>query len=259
MKPRRAIFTTAPKGGVGKTYLAKLLYDLLPQYGRRVCAWDLDSATGTFAIYDDGIRTFDLNGTCSSSSWLDDCHREDVDDVLVDVPGGRIDDLLRTFGEDNVAALVDAVAEAGREFVVINPIGVMIAETVTAQVTIRAFAGTKARTIVVKNGRFGAADDFVIYDGVQEDNGGRRYGTTGQLAESVGAETLYLPSLAPRLLAQFDADQMRFIDAAGAAGVSRLGRLGAARVKMYLASVAEAFRGSSLDLAGAIPQRRPAS
>ncbi len=157
MKPRRAIFTTAPKGGVGKTYLAKLLYDLLPQHGRRISAWDLDAATGTFAIYDDGIRTFDLNGATSTSSWLDDCHRADIDDVLVDVPGGRIDDLLRTFGDDSVSALVAAVAEGGREFVVINPIGVMIAETVTAQVTLNAFAGTGARVVIVKNGRFGGA------------------------------------------------------------------------------------------------------
>lgn len=259
MNLRRAIFTTAPKGGVGKTYLAKLLYDLLPQHGRTVSAWDLDAATGTFAIYDGAIKTFDLNDARSAASWLDDCHRDDIDDVLVDVPGGRIDDLLRTFGDNNVAALVDAVADAGREFVVINPIGVMIAETVTAQVTLNAFSGTNARMVVVKNGRFGAVADFIIYDGVQDDAGGRRYGTTGQLANSAGAETLYLPSLAPRLLAQLDAEQLKFIDAAGPGGVSRLGRLGAARVKMYLASVAEAFRGSSLDLGGVILQRRPAS
>jgi hypothetical protein len=258
MKSRRAIFTTAPKGGVGKTYIAKLLYDLLPVSHRTVSAWDLDAATGTFAIYDDAIKTFDLNGGHSSSSWLDDCYREEVDDVLVDVPGGRIDDLLRTFGDDNVGALVSAVMDAGREFVVINPIGVMIAETVTAQVTLNAFAGTSARVVIVKNGRFGAADDFVIYDGI-DDGGRRRYGATGALAERVGAETVFLPCLAPRLLAQLDAEQLRFVSASGGAGVERLGRLGAARAKMYLASAAEAFRGSSLDLAGAIPHRKAAS
>lgn len=259
MKARRAIFTTAPKGGVGKTYLAKLLYDLLPQHGRIVSAWDLDAATGTFAIYDDAIKTFDLHGACSSSSWLDDCHRADVDDVLVDVPGGRIDDLLRTFGDDSVDALVRAVADAQRDFVVINPIGVMIAETVTAQVTLNAFAGTRARVVVVKNGRFGLADDFVIYDGVTDDGGRRRYGSTGELAARIGAETLYLPCLGPRLLAQLDAEQIRFSDAAGAAGITRFGRLGAARVAMYLASVENAFHGTSLDLTGSIPLAKVAS
>jgi hypothetical protein len=258
MKSRRAIFTTAPKGGVGKTYLAKLLYDLLPMNHRAVSAWDLDAATGTFAIYDEAIKTFDLNSGHSSSSWLDDCYREEVDDVLVDVPGGRIDDLLRTFGDDNVGALVSAVTDAGREFVVINPIGVMIAETVTAQVTLNAFEGTSARIVIVKNGRFGSADDFVIYDGI-DDSGRRRYGATGALAERVGAETIFLPCLAPRLLAQLDAEQLRFVSASGSSGVERLGRLGAARAKMYLTSAAEAFRGSSLDLAGAIPLRKAAS
>lgn len=258
MTARRAIVTTAPKGGSGKTFTAKTLNDLLPQHRRTVAAWDLDAATGTFAVYSDTIKTFDLNAKNSGPSWLDDCYRADVDDVLIDVPGGRIDDLLRTFGDDTVAALVQAVIDSGRELVIANPIGIMIAETVTAQVTLQAFAGTGARVVVVKNGRFGDPDDFVIYDGIERD-GQRRYGATRELAQRIGAETIFLPCLAPRLLAQIDAEQLRLIDAAGEAGIERLGRLGAARVKMYLAAVTEAFRGSSLDLDGAIPARKAAS
>jgi cellulose biosynthesis protein BcsQ len=98
----------APKGGVGKTFIAKLLYDLLPVHGRSITAWDLDAATGTFAIYDDAIKTFDLNSSRETYSWLDDAYRADVDDVLIDVPGGRIDDLLRTFGDNGTDALVSA-------------------------------------------------------------------------------------------------------------------------------------------------------
>jgi hypothetical protein len=250
---------TAPKGGAGKTHIAKMLFDLLPQHGRSVAAWDLDAATGTFAVYDETIKTFDLNAKRAQSSWLDDCYGTDFDDVLIDVPGGRIDDLLRTFGENNnnITALVEAVRESNREFVVVNPIGVMIAETVTAQVTLHAFAGTKARIVIAKNGRFGDFDDFVVYDGIDED-GAQRYGATRELAEKVGAETIFVPSLAPRLLAQIDAERMRLADAASTPGINRLGRLGAARVKMYLASVAEAWRGTSLDLTGAIPQRNAA-
>jgi len=255
---RRVIVMTAPKGGSGKTHLAKLTYDLLPQHGRTVAAWDLDAATGTFAVYDEAIRTFDLNDKHSGPSWLDDCYRADIDDVLIDVPGGRIDDLLRTFGDDTVDALVKTVTDSGREFVVVNPIGVMIAETVTAQVTLNAFAGTGARVVIVKNGRFGDIDDFVIYDGI-EYGGTRRYGATRDLAEHVGAETIFLPCLAPRLLAQVDAEQIRLIAAAGDVGVERLGRLGATRMKMYLAAMSEACRGSSLDLDGAVPNHLVAS
>ncbi len=128
----------------------------------------------------------------------------------------------------------------------------MIAETVTAQVTLGAFAGTAARIVILKNGRFGNAEDFVIFDGV--DYGGeRRYGATGDLAASVGAETLFLPCLAPRLLAQIDAERLRLGVAAGPAGAERLGRLGAARIQMYLASVEEEFRGTSLAIDAAIP------
>ena len=254
MSARRVIATVAPKGGVGKTFISKLLHDLLPEHGRRVASWDLDAATGTFAVYDDSIKTFDLNASNKIHSWLDDCYRSDIDDVIIDVPGGRIDDLLSTFGDSGTAALSTAVKASGRELVIVNPIGVMVAETVTAQVVLNAFAGTTARIVIVKNGRFGSADDFIIYDGVEE-NGIRRYGSTGELAAIVGAETLFVPSMPPRLLAQADAERLRFAMAAGQDGAARLGRLGAARVQMYLASVADAFRGSSLDLDGNIPQR----
>lgn len=254
MSERRVIATVAPKGGIGKTFIAKLLYDLLQERGRNVAAWDLDAATGTFAVYDDAIKTFDLNGSRGTYSWLDDCYRDEIDDIIIDVPGGRIDDLLRTFGDHSVDALVSAVRSSGREFIILNPIGVMIAETVTAQVVINAFAGTDARVVIVKNGRFGNAEDFVIYDGVDY-AGERRYGATSDLAASIGAETFFLPCLAPRLLAQVDAERLRLSEAAGSAGVERLGRLCAARVQMYLSSVESAFHGTSLAIDGCVPKR----
>lgn len=253
MSARRVVATVAPKGGVGKTFISKLLHDLLPTHGRRVASWDLDAATGTFAVYDDAIKTFDLNVLNSEHSWLDDCYDSHINDVLIDVPGGHIDDLLSTFGNNGTKALVAAVKASGRELVVVNPIGAMVAETVTAQVVLNAFSGTAARIVIVKNGRFGNADDFVIYDGIEE-NGVRRYGATSDLAASVGAETVFLPSMPPRLLAQADAERLRLIQAASADGVGRMGRLGVARVQMYLASVAEAFRDSSLDLDGNLPE-----
>lgn len=253
MNARRVLATVAPKGGVGKTFISKLLHDLLPTHERRVTSWDLDAATGTFSVYDDAIKTFDLSANSSSHSWFDDCYCDDIDDVIIDVPGGRVDDLLSTFGNNGTEALAVAVKASGRELVVVNPIGAMVAETVTAQVVLNAFAGTAARVVIVKNGRFGNADDFIIYDGISE-NGSRRYGATSDLARSVGAETLFLPAMPPRLLAQADAERLRLVQAADADGIDRMGRLGAARVKMYLASVVEAFRGTSLDLDGKLPE-----
>ncbi len=257
MKARRLIATAAPKGGVGKTTVQKLLFDLLPEHGRRVVAWDLDFATGTFADYDDGIKTFDARGKRSSRSWIDDCYRDDVDDVLLDVPGGRIDDLVDTFADGNAEALVTAVTESDRRFVLVNPIGVMVAEVLTAQMTLNLFGDTEARLVVLKNGRFGDKEDFIIYDGL-EHNGQMRYGATRQLAEHCGAETIFMPALAPKLMAQVDAERLRLIDAAGPAGIATLGRLNAMRVRLYLSSIVEAWRGSSLDLGGEIPQRRAA-
>ncbi len=254
MNARRAIATVAPKGGVGKTFIAKLLHDLLPTRGRRVAAWDLDPATGTFAVYANDIKTFDMNASQSTYSWFDDCYRDEVDDVLIDVPGGRIDDLLRTFGDNSVAALVEAVSSTGRELVIVNPIGMMIAETVTAQVTLNAFAGTAARVVIVKNGHFGSPHDFVIYDGITI-GGQRRYGATGDLAASVGAETIFLNAFSQSLLAQVDAERLRFVDAAGPAGAMHLGHLGANRMRVHLAVATTDLKGSSLDIDGAVPDR----
>ncbi len=254
MTARRAIATVAPKGGVGKTFIAKLLHDLLPTHGRRTASWDLDAATGTFAVYDKAIKTFDHNVRSLTYSWYDDCHRDDIDDVIIDVPGGRIDDLLQTFGDNSTEALVAAIAATGRELVIVNPIGVMIAETVTAQVVLNAFAGTSARIVIVKNGRFGTPDDFIIYDGI-EVGGERRYGATGDLAANLGAESLYLKGFSPSLLAQADAERLRLVDAAGPTGTERLGHLASTRMRVMLHVASTDLRGSSLDLDGAIPKR----
>ncbi len=254
MNARRVIATVAQKGGVGKTFIAKLLHDLLPTHGRRTASWDLDAATGTFAVYDEAIKTFDLNDRSVTTSWLDDCHRDDIDDVIIDVPGGRIDSLLQTFGNNSTEALVATITATGRELVIVNPIGVMIAETVTAQVVLNAFASTAARIVIVKNGRFGAPGDFIIYDGINVD-GERRYGATSALAVKLGAESLYLNGLSPGLLAQADAERLRLISAAGPAGAKRLGHLSATRMRVLLNVAATDFLGSSLDLDGAIPKR----
>ncbi|MDE2480831.1 MAG: hypothetical protein KGN02_01405 [bacterium] len=254
MRTRRLIATLAQKGGVGKTFLAKVFHDLLPVHGRSVASWDLDAATGTFAVYDDAIKTFDLTAGNNTESWLDDCHRDDVDDVIIDVPGGRIDDLLKTFGDDSTEALVSTVLATGRELVVATPIGVMIAETVTAQVVLNAFAGTPARIVIVQNGRFGSPADFIIYNGLDVD-GERRYGATSDLAERLGAETLYFNAFSQSVLAQVDAERLRLIEAAGPAGSKRLGRLASTRLQINLHVAGSDLRGSSLDLDGVIPER----
>ncbi len=134
-----------------------------------------------------------------------------------------------------------------------TPIGVNIADTVTAQVVLNAFADKVSHVVIVKNGRFGNAEDFVIYDGVVV-SGERRYGATGDLAASVGAETIYLPCLAPRLQAQVDAERLRLADAAGKVGAEHLGRLNSTRVQMYLNSVEEALRGTFLAIDGVVPK-----
>ncbi len=47
----------------------------------------------------------------------------------------------------------------------------------------------------MKNGFFGAIDDFVIYDGIfglGDDSKDRKYGFTGELVREIGGEVVYL-------------------------------------------------------------------
>ncbi len=96
---KRLEIFASQKGGAGKTTTAKAMLDLSRRAGRSVSAWDLDSSTSSFAMaYQErdpvaGVGLDNVRSPKSKTPWLNALYTE-VDDVIIDVPGGALDDWL---------------------------------------------------------------------------------------------------------------------------------------------------------------------
>lgn len=178
---RRLVIYAANKGGVGKSMLCRAHIDIARAANRNVAAYDLDAANGSVArLYSDrdpmvGAGIADITVE-RDSSWLDVLDSS-ADDVVYDVPGGKMDALLRTFtggGE----AFAEYVAKSNRELVIVSPIGVKKDALHTITDAITAFGSSmKAGTthhVIVKNGFFGDDSDFLVFDGYDDNLNVRR-------------------------------------------------------------------------------------
>ncbi len=174
---KRQIIFASDKGGVGKSYGSRTFLDLARRAGRTVSAWDLDGSTGSLALlYPDrnpqvGAGIEDVRDPKAKGEWLEALYGA-ADDVLLDVPGGALDDLTRVL-DGGAPSLVAEARNAGRELVVVSVIGIKRDATGTPQDAIDRF-GSAVHHVVLKNGYFGDADDFVIFDGVDRGPRGPR-------------------------------------------------------------------------------------
>lgn len=249
---KRVILLASQKGGVGKSTTARAIIDLTRRSGRRVSAWDLDRGTGSLALVypvgdaEAGCVCEDVRETRSPGAWLDAIH-SDADDVVLDVPGGALGDLLR-FCPGDAQSLVDYVTKAGREFVIVSVIGTRRDSMTTAQDAVEAF-GAPSHHVVVKNGYFGEEADFVVYDGYDDPvTGERLYGKTADQVRDAGGEVVFLPKLDAISMDLLDRHDMTF--AAGADAAAKLGRKHAWYVQAWLESVEAHFAGSRLSVSG---------
>ncbi len=254
---KRQLIFASLKGGVGKSYGARVFLDSARRAGRRISAWDLDGATGSLARrYPDrdpevGAGTEDVRNPRAPGAWLDALYGG-ADDVLLDVPGGALGDLLRVI-DGGAPALAAEAKAASRELVVVSVIGTQPDATETPQEAIERF-GASVHHVVMKNGFFGAVDDFVIYDGIfglGEDGKGRKYGFTGELVREIGGEVVYLPKLNPITDALLGVENLTFVE--GIEALDLLGRRHTANVRSWLASAEGALTGSWLCPKGDVP------
>jgi hypothetical protein len=248
---KRLIIVAAQKGGIGKTFMCRVLVDTIRRTGRKLSAWDLDGATGSLAgIYAErdpevGAGIDDVRNPNSSAVWLNAVYG-DADDVLLDVPAGALRDLLRTL-DAGATGLVAAAKEAGREVVFVSVIGIKKDQVLTAQDAVETF-GKSVRHVIVKNGVWGASDEFVIFDGMTMPDGTRRYGVTAEMVRNAGAEVTYLPRLQPRTEALLDEQGLSFVRGIDALDV--LGRRHTLNLKGWLESAEAALEGTWLSPRG---------
>jgi hypothetical protein len=248
---RRAIFFVASKGGVGKSVSSRGLIDLIRMSTtRKVSAWDLDGGTGSLALYydEDPIHGVGLNNVSdpSETDWLEAMYDESVDDVILDVPGGKTDALYQTF-TGGPADLVKFIDRANRKTVLVTVIGTDKDSVATVLHSIETF-GTSVTHVVLKNGFWGSEDSFVIFDGIKTDSGQARFGNIRKAAERINASIIYLPRVDARTYSLLNYDDITFARARNEAAT--IGRKAAFQAETWLEHVAKAFANTPIDPAG---------
>ena len=253
---KRQIIFASLKGGVGKSFCTRTFVDLARRSGRTVSAWDLDGGTGSLARrYADrrpevGVATENVRDDRAPGGWIDALFGA-ADDVVLDVPGGALGDLLRVL-DGGAASLVAQAREADRELVLVSVIGTDPDATETPQEAIERF-GPDVHHVVLKNGLFGEREDFVVYDGYTDEvTGVSEYeGVTGQMVRDAGGEVVYLPRLNGRTSALLALKNLTFVE--GAEAVSTLGRRHAFNTRAWLELAVAEFAGTWIATDGATP------
>lgn len=252
---KRLIVFCSAKGGVGKSYASRAFVDLARRAGRRVSAWDLDSGTGSLALlYPDrdpekGTGVENVRNPKAPGKWLESMHG-DSDDVVLDVPGGALGDLVRVL-DGGAASLVEAVKATKRELVVASVIGVKRDATTSPPEAIKMF-GAEAHYVVIKNGFFGDVEDFIFFDGTPGNNvQEKKYGKTLAIVQEAGGEVLFLPKLNSITDALLEVEGLTF--AAAAEALETLGRRHSWNARLWLASAERAITGTWLSPSGEVP------
>ena len=223
---RRAIFVLSQKGGVGKTTWCRAWLDAARASGLRVAAFDADGQVGQLVQYygtrDEnsrlvpnqdpftGVGYFDVRDP-KQRDMLVNASDLDADVILMDMPGGSVQELDKVLGDgSNSKSVLQAYVDAGYEPVVVVVINHMIASIRTVGESVKAF-GDLPRYVVVKNLGFAEEGDFVVFDGFTDDKTGeKRYGKAQELLSSVKGEILTMPRMEGRTYALLDVDSMPF-------------------------------------------------
>ncbi|CAK0765293.1 CobQ/CobB/MinD/ParA nucleotide binding domain-containing protein [Gammaproteobacteria bacterium] len=184
----RLILVHGDKGGVGKSTLSRAVLDYLYRRIRIPVVYDADHRNSqVHRFYKDifPVNQLDLNIPGAFDKILDKLAEgkktADKYSVFVDLPaqaGGDIEDALSEM------RFVDAMDSINARATVLFVMGRSIDSVNALQIAINAF-GTSADYVVVKNGFFGDADHYTIYDS----------SPLRQTLIKAGAKELVIPSL----------------------------------------------------------------
>jgi len=261
---KRAIFVVSQKGGVGKTTWARAYLDMARKAGVVVAAYDADGQVGQLMQYHGtrtngkldleqnpltGVGYFDVRDEKQRDELINALNLES-DVILMDMPGGSVQEMAKVLGDgkkddpEASRALIRAYVKEGYEVIVVVVISNVISSVRTVGETVSLF-GDEARYVVVKNEAFGAADEFLIFEGYKDAQGNKRHGKGREAIEKMHGEVVVMPKMRADTYGVIDVESVSFSNVRDIAYINRADKM---RVEQWLEKFVESIKGTSVGL-----------
>jgi hypothetical protein len=164
-EPKRIIWVTGGKGGVGKSTVSRGLYDVLNSHQKTVAAFDGDRDNPQlyrhYKNVSAGVKHIDIERRGESDALIETMDKLKPDIILVDVAAGGSKSLLNV--EKDQRILSDA-ADMGYKFTIVSVMSRIKDSVNLLKMTLDSTTGYDIDHIVFKNLYFGSADRFRLFD-----------------------------------------------------------------------------------------------